>query len=67
MLMQTMDEYTPDIPEEGMQPTADPRAAPQPRLPMKLPVPPFAFEAWDTKADSKPLLGHPFCLTWARF
>ena len=53
--MQTMDEYTPDIPEQSVQPVADPRAVPHPRLPMRLPVPPFAFEAWDSKAEGEPV------------
>lgn len=53
VVMQTMDEYTPDIPEQPVQPVADPRASPRLRLPMRLPVPPFAFEAWDTKAEGE--------------
>lgn len=53
VLVQTMDEYTPDIPEESVQAVADPRAAPRMRLSMRLPVPPFAFEVWDTKAEGE--------------
>ncbi|KAK9843156.1 hypothetical protein WJX74_007787 [Apatococcus lobatus] len=51
--LEAMDEYTPDIPEHSMQQTADPRAPIAPHLPMRLPVPPFAFEVWDRRGDAE--------------